>query len=146
MHEGRATHRRTTILWTIPLCAVVGLLPAISCSSMVAKLSAEWRNWGYVQRHMGGVTLGEPLRNGRRVTVPVELHYERATLINSAEVVTDLRVTREGNKVWMTLSTGLAGGDQIPIELSLPNVKPGTYEFGYRDPSGAMHNLGTIRL
>ena len=34
----------------------------------------------------------------------------------------------------------------MPIELSFPNVEPGTYEFDYRNPSGAMHNLSTTRL
>ncbi len=140
MHEGKPTHRRTILL-----CTVVGLLLVASCSSMVGKLSVEWRDWGYVQRCMGGVTLGEPRRHGDRVTVPVELHYERATVVDSALVPGGLRVATEGMKIWITLSTRLAGGDRVPLELSFW-AEPGEYEFGYKDPSDVTHILGTIRL
>lgn len=137
--------RRRWILTLSVLVAMGMVLPTVSCSSLVCLLTPRWRDWDYVQNHMGGLTLGAPQRDGERVTVPVELGLEGYSNQDSAHLASGLRVQREGKKIQVTLWTCL-GQSSYPFELSFPKLEPGTYEVGYLDPSGTLHDIGRLRL
>ncbi len=141
-------YAKTVCLAALLITLIAWWWSATGCAATVSWLSREDRDWAYVQRSLGGLSLGEPHRAGQRVTIPLLLHFDRATQIDSALLIAEVRAYQIGEEIHLTLVTALAGGSTTPapLEADLQGVPPGVYRIFYHDPDGSLHELGTVSL
>lgn len=132
------------------LLAITAII-TISCrSNIVASLSSETRDWGFVQS-VGGmaVSMTDP------VTLDVDADVSglravtvKPTIINSALAVRRLDHRIEGNTIYLTLVTGLIdkGMSTSCGSIDLSDTPPGRYTVTYLDPDGTTHHIGEVTV
>ncbi len=115
----------------------------MGCNTTARTLNREAKPLAYV----GQVQLGEPKNEAGRVVVP--LTYTGGDWRqNSAIVPIDVDATVSDSEIDITVITSLANNDDANggYRLILPEDSIGEYTVYYRDPDGARHHIGEVRL
>ena len=113
---------------------------------------AESRNWEFVQS-VGGIAVEQPTKSTDGWLLPVQADVSglRAitvtpTLLNSALSCKSVRASIEGQVIYITVVTGVAGRDRTSIcpPANLQEIRPGAYSVLYRGPNGKVVQLSKI--
>jgi hypothetical protein len=115
----------------------------MGCNATVRTLNREAKPLAYV----GQVQLGEPANEAGRVVVPLT-YVGGDWRQNSAIVPIDVDATVSDSEIELTVITSLANNDDADggYRLILPEASKGEYTVFYRDPDGARHHIGEVRI
>ena len=113
---------------------------------------AERASWKFLQS-VGGMTIGEPRREGAGWILPVHADVSgltkisaQPTTLNSGIACVETRASVEGSTVALSIVTGLAGSGLIarcPAAM-LGHIAPGRYSVVYRGVGEAEVSVGSI--
>lgn len=125
----------------------LGLPVLIACTAIAGIFSGRPTTW----EELGGISVGEPkaARNGV-VKVPIKFenpYWERhaASLPPKVHRVSS-RVDGTTITFWVTLASGIGGGDGAPKEIVVRPRRGGLHVVSYRDPDGTLHKAGIVDL
>lgn len=131
-----------TFLVVLPLCTEAALLGSM-------------QSWVFMQS-VGGISVGIPqaVKGGWSLPVNCDVTGLRVITVkptsgNSALVWAATDVEINGTEIDLTIETGLAGvAGKSPVcgPADLHDLKDGAYSVFYRDPNGATHAIGNIRI
>ncbi|BCX48165.1 hypothetical protein HAHE_20730 [Haloferula helveola] len=126
------------------------LATAFAFASFPGLLTKQSRDWQFVQS-VGGMKVS--VDEGKVLTVDCDVSGLRKvtvkpTMINSGLAVGDVRHRRAGDRIQLTLTTRLIGegATTTPGPLDLSKYPAGIYTVEYRDPDGALHEIGKVTL
>ncbi len=126
-------------LW--PLAASAGILP-------------ERQTWQFMQS-VGGISIGEPYRDGATSYLPVSCDVSgqtkitaQPTTLNSSLATADVDVVISAGTIYVTVVTTMVSHNKSTLckPALLGDLPGGEYRVFYRDPDGTEHALGRIAI
>ena len=133
--------RLTALTWPFLL---FGFIALTGCSATVRTVTREAKPLAYV----GQVQFGEPTHEAGRVVVPLT-YVGGDWSQNSAIAPIGVDTTVLSNsEIEITVVTSVATGNDADqgYQLILPEDSKGEYAVYYRDPDGARHQIGKVRI
>ena len=115
----------------------------MGCNATVRSVTREAKPLAYV----GQVQFGEPTNESGQVVVPLT-YVGGDWRQNSAIVPIDVDATVGDSEIEITVVTSVATDDdgKKGYKLVLPEDSKGEYAVYYRDPDGARHQIGVVRI
>ena len=131
------------------------LFTTTSFAGVVGWLTTDARDWTFIQQ-TGGIRIAQPVLREGTLQLPVEYDVsgltrvtQTPTLINSALVVKEVKLTRTGSQLVLRVVTqGIESDPQIGHwhYVDLRNVPAGRYQVYYETAGDATKQLGTIEI
>ena len=113
------------------------------------------RDWDFIQK-VGGIKTENPLATEDGLYLPVMCNVSgtdsitnKPTLLNSALICKKIRVDHQGNKIYLTVITGLPVLGKATCNckaVDIGNLDNGSYDVYYKDKSSSEHLIGHFSL
>lgn len=125
----------------------ISALTLLACS-----IFAEPQTWNFVQS-VGGISIGTPFRNESGWILPVNADVSgfqprTGTAINSGIACRNTANKIEGNAIYLTIITSVAGDGRVAQcpPAYLGQLSPGRYDVFYRGPNERAIKLGEVSI
>jgi hypothetical protein len=130
------------------------LLPSFADAGLTSVLTAEHRDWDFIQS-VGGIMVSDPVQkeNGT-VWLPIicnvsglEKITTKPSIINSALVVRKVEYKIEEDKILIYIKTSLIDKQNKNVKtegIILDNIRPGIYKVEYLNPDDSSHFVREI--
>jgi hypothetical protein len=135
--------QRSALTWPFLLLLPAIFVTLMGCDATVRTVTREAKPLAYV----GQVQLGEPTKETGQIVVPLE-YVGGDWMQNSAIVPIGVESTVKDAEIEITVVTSVATDDDVNrgYKLVLPEGSKGKYAIFYRDPDGARHKIGEVRI
>ena len=135
--------RLSALTWPFLLVTAITFVAFMGCKAAVRTVNREAKPLAYV----GQVQFGKPTNEAGQVVVPMT-YVGGDWRQNSAIVPIDVDATVSDSEIEITVVTSVATDDDAKKghKLILPADSKGEYAVYYRDPDGARHQIGVVRI
>ena len=135
--------RFSALTWPFLFVMSTTFVALMGCHATVRSVTRESKPLAYV----GQVHFGEPTKEAGQVVVPLT-YVGGDWRQNSAIVPIDVDATVSDSEIEITVVTSVATDDDAKkgYKLILPEDSKGEYAVYYRDPDGARHQIGKVRI